>query len=172
MAENEDDGKKSSGGFVVGALIASVIAAGGGVFLGSSMFGEKPAQEAKAHADDKSHGKSGEEEKYTKPSRIRDLAPITTNLAGTPKAWIRIEGSLLLEEATVKPEEGGEEPSEEEVLILNISEDVVALLRTMTLTQIQGPSGFQALREDLNERVKIRSEGKVQEFIVRSMILE
>ena len=170
MAEKEDDGKKSSGGFVVGALIASVIAAGGGVFLGSSMFGEKPAAETKA--DHKGDGDKNKDEKYTTPSRIRDLAPITTNLAGTPKAWIRIEGSLLLEEASVKPEDGGDEPNEEEVLILNISEDVVALLRTMTLTQIQGPSGFQALREDLNERVQIRSEGKVQEFIVRSMILE
>lgn len=165
MAEKEEGDKKSSGGFLIGALVASVIAVGGGLFLGYSMFTDKPAEAAKAHDGD---DKSSKEEKYTTPSRIRELAPITTNLAGTPKAWIRLEGSLLLQEASVQEEQA----DEEEVLLLNVSEDVVALLRTMTLTQIQGPSGFQALREDLNERVRIRSEGKVQEFIVRSMILE
>ncbi|MDO9382599.1 MAG: flagellar basal body-associated FliL family protein [Hyphomicrobiaceae bacterium] len=171
MADDEKagDGKSekasSSTGAVLGVLLASVIAAGGGVYLGWSQFGK---QEPAKHAAKDAHGKAGKDEKYTDGSRVRDLQPITTNLAGTPPAWIRLEASVLL-----NPENAAEPQSAEEVELLRVvNEDVVAFLRTVTLTQLQGPSGFQSLREDLDERVRIRSEGKIKELIVQSMILE
>jgi flagellar protein FliL len=170
MAENdkESDGggeKGSSTGAILGVLLASVIAAGGGVYLGWSQFGR---QEQVQHASKDAHGKAGGAEKYTDGSRIRDLQPITTNLAGTPPAWIRLEAAMLLD-----PENPAEPESAEEIELLRVvNEDVVAFLRTVSLMQLQGPSGFQSLREDLNERVRIRSEGKIKELIVQSMILE
>jgi flagellar FliL protein len=48
----------------------------------------------------------------------------------------------------------------------------VAYLRTVPLAQIEGPSGFLHLREDLNERARIRSGGKVKELVVQSLMLE
>lgn len=164
--DNEAEGAKgSSTGAILGVLLASAIAAGGGVYLGWSQFGK---HETAKHAPKDAKGKAGEAEKYTDGSRVRDLQPITTNLAGTPAAWIRLEASVLLD-----PELKSEEKSEEEIALLRtINEDVVAFLRTVSLTQIQGPSGFQSLREDLDERVRIRSEGKIKELIVQSMILE
>lgn len=170
-AKGEEGEQKSGGGIsLVGILLASVLAAGGGAFLGWSQFAEKPPEK---HSSPRSHGKdephkAGDGEKYTDGTRIRDLQPITTNLAGQPAAWIRLEASVVL---------GGEdepkEKSSEEVEMLRlINEDVVAYLRTLTVAQIQGPSGFQSLREDLDERVRIRSEGKVTELIVQSMVLE
>jgi flagellar FliL protein len=42
----------------------------------------------------------------------------------------------------------------------------------LSIDQIEGPSGFQHLREDLNDRVRVRSEGKVLELIIQSLILE
>lgn len=171
----ESGSKSSSGGMIVGVLLASIIAAGGGVFLGYSQFG-KSAQEktvkkqdhgapAAAHGED---GKGKPDVKYVEGSRIRDLAPITTNLAGQPPAWIRLEASVLLSpEAAENPE-----PAEEEVLLRAINEDVVAYLRTVQLVSLQGPSGFQSLREDLDERVRLRSEGKAQELMIQAMILE
>ena len=42
-----------------------------------------------------------------------------------------------------------------------IAEDIVAYLRTVPLAQLEGPSGFLHLREDLNDRARIRSGGKV-----------
>ena len=171
MAENEKDSdgggeKGSSTGAILGVLLASVIAAGGGVYLGWSQFG-KQEQQVK-HAAKDAHGKAGDAEKYTDGSRIRDLQPITTNLAGTPPAWIRLEAAVLLD-----PENPAEPESAEEIELLRVvNEDVVAFLRTVSLLQLQGPSGFQSLREDLDERVRIRSEGKIKELIVQSMILE
>jgi flagellar FliL protein len=57
-------------------------------------------------------------------------------------------------------------------LSAQIVEDIVAFLRTVSLTQIQGASGFQHLREDLNDRVRVRSGGKVRDLVVQSMIIE
>ena len=53
-----------------------------------------------------------------------------------------------------------------------ISEDIVAYLRTVPLVQIEGPSGFLHLREDLNDRARIRSGGKVRELVIQGLVLE
>jgi flagellar FliL protein len=156
---SEDAPKGSSTGAIIGIVLATLIAGGGGVGLGWMQFGQ---QQAATH---KAGGGKAETEKYADGSRIRDLVPITTNLAGEPAAWIRLEASVVLTAAA--------EPSEEDdVLLRSIGEDLVAFLRTLSLKQIQGHSGFQNLREDLDERVRIRSEGKAQELVVQAMILE
>lgn len=161
MADNgEEVPKGSAAGAIIGLVLATLIAGGGGVALGWMQFGPQAATAKGAQA-----GQDTAPAKYADGSRVRDLVPITTNLAGEPAAWIRIEASVLLTAAA--------EPSEEdEVLLRSIGEDLVAYLRTLTLQEIQGPSGFQNLREDLDERVRIRSEGKAQELIVQAMILE
>ena len=61
---------------------------------------------------------------------------------------------------------------EENMLAGRISEDIVAFLRTVPLAQIEGANGFQHLREDLNDRARIRSEGRVREVIIQSLIVE
>lgn len=163
--KDKDDGASKSGsGLIVGVLLATLLAAGGGVFLGWSQFGKQDAPAKHAAKDE--HGKPGADDKYTEGSRVRELAPITTNLMGTPQSWIRLEAAVLL-----APDEKIEGKDEQELLKV-INEDVVAYLRTVPVSAIQGPSGFQSLREDLDERVRIRSEGKVTELIVQSMILE
>jgi flagellar FliL protein len=53
-----------------------------------------------------------------------------------------------------------------------IAEDVVAYLRTVPITQLEGPSGLLHLREDLNDRARIRSGGKVKELVIQSLVLE
>jgi flagellar FliL protein len=40
------------------------------------------------------------------------------------------------------------------------------------LGQIEGASGFQNLREDLNDLVRIRSAGKVRELVIQTLIVE
>jgi flagellar FliL protein len=58
------------------------------------------------------------------------------------------------------------------VLVAQITEDIIAFLRTVTLVQIQGASGFQHLREDLSDRVRVRSGGKIRDLVIQSMIIE
>ncbi len=58
------------------------------------------------------------------------------------------------------------------MLAATITEDIVAYLRTVSLAQIEGASGFQHLREDLNDRARVRSGGKVRELIIHTLIVE
>ena len=42
----------------------------------------------------------------------------------------------------------------------------------VSLQQIQGPRGFQYLRDDLKERVDLRSEGRVTNLMFRTFVIE
>ena len=92
-----------------------------------------------------------------------DLPPVVTNLAAPPDVWVRVEGSLLFEGKTLP---------HGEALAGQISGDILAFMRTQTLQEIQGVAGLQHLRQDLNERVATRSQGKVREFIIKSLVVQ
>lgn len=94
------------------------------------------------------------------------LNPITTNLMTPDTVFIKIEASLVL------PKDVAADPGAVEVLTAEISQDILAFLRTVTLAQLQGPAGLQNLREDLNDRVGIRSENKVRELILETMVVQ
>lgn len=96
-------------------------------------------------------------------SRLFDLPVIVTNLGSPEETWIRLEASLLLDpKAATQPEALGAE----------ISGDILAFLRTTSLSQIQGAAGLQNLRDDLNERVAIRSGGSVKELVIRALVVQ
>ncbi len=151
----------STATFIMILLALTVVAGAIGFFGGMQIVSgiEQPPQSKE------------EEEEPRSPSLIQNvnaanvkvLTPIVTNLAGTPRAWIRIESSLVFRD---------EVPDDAEVLAARISEDIVAFLRTVTPQQIEGASGFQHLCEDLNDRVRVRSDGRVQELIIQGLIVE
>jgi flagellar protein FliL len=100
---------------------------------------------------------------YTGNVAIRKLAPVVTNLAGSESDWVRLEASIVYK--------AGEEQNPE-VMVAETRQDVLAYLRTLSLAQIQGPSGLLHLREDLNERVRLRSKGSVQELVLETLIVQ
>ena len=99
---------------------------------------------------------------HVESANLKPLAPIVTNLAGSPPVWIRIEASLVFHET----------PRDADALAARISEDIVGFLRTVSVTQIEGAIGFQHLSEDLNDRVRVRSNGRVRELIIQGLIIE
>lgn len=107
---------------------------------------KKPAHEAK---------KEGE----TGPTLV-DLAPMTTNLAAPAEVWARVQLSLVFDGA---PPPGMAE---------DVHQDLLAFLRTVKMHQVEGASGYQHLRADLQERAAIRSGGKVKEVLVRTLLFE
>jgi flagellar FliL protein len=100
---------------------------------------------------------------YAASATVKPLPAIVTNLASPEGTWIRLEAALLLD-----PDQAAQAGA----LTAQIAEDLVAFLRTVSLAHIQGPSGFQHLREDLNDRVRVRSAGKVRDLVINSMIVE
>ncbi|WP_226735914.1 flagellar basal body-associated FliL family protein [Microvirga lenta] len=150
-------GKGWLGMLVVLTLLAVGTGGAFGLFLVSTV--EKAVDEKK----------KGEEEKapqtlvYSGDLVLRAVAPVVTNLAGASDVWVRLESSIVFTNGSV------ENP---DVMTAEIRQDILAYLRTLTLAQIQGASGLQHLREDLNERVSMRSKGLVRELIVETLIVQ
>jgi flagellar protein FliL len=145
---------------IIAMLIVTVLAGASGGFYGLRVAPPgSERHEKEAHADQK----PAAEASLPANSGLFDLPPIVTNLSVPQDTWIRLEASLVLDEkATPHPEALGAQ----------ISGDILAFLRTTTLTQIQGIAGLQNLRQDLNERVAIRSNGAVKELVIRTLVLQ
>lgn len=88
------------------------------------------------------------------------LAPITTNLASPADMWIRLEVSVVYD-APQPP-----------ALAEQIQQDLMAFVRTLKMHQIEGASGYQHLKADLEERAAIRGGGHVKQVLIRTLLLE
>lgn len=136
------------GGWVVGKIIAPP-AAKPAASEAAPEAGEHAAAPAEA-----GHGAAGA------ASHIKLLDPIITNLAYPSTSMVRLEVSLIFGENV------------DDTVAAAIQEDILAYMRTMSLQQIQGPRGFAYLRDDLKERAKLRSQGKVADIVFRTFIIE
>ncbi|WP_337266095.1 flagellar basal body-associated FliL family protein [Oryzifoliimicrobium ureilyticus] len=172
MAEEEEKKPKKSGMVmtIVGVAILTVIGAGAGWFLGGMMAPKvKTAEEAVAKAEEKSSEGKKEEGKgdqsgiphiSTQESNVVQLEPITANLSYPSENWVRLEVALLF---TSPPDVK---------LAEDIHQDIMAYIRTVTLQQIQGPRGFQYLKDDIQERVDLRAQGRVSKVMFRTFVVE
>ncbi|RWE35823.1 MAG: flagellar basal body-associated FliL family protein [Mesorhizobium sp.] len=88
------------------------------------------------------------------------LAPITTNIASPADTWIRMEASVVYD-APQPP-----------AMTEDIQQDLLAFVRTLKMHQIEGASGYQHLKADLDERASIRSQGHVKQVLIRTLLLE
>jgi flagellar protein FliL len=160
----------SSKGFMVALLVLTAVATAGGYGVGSQILSTPPPEFSPAakggHVsceDGRSAATaSAEAESAPASGELITLPPIIANLGQPSETFIRIEGSILVESGY----------SDAKILAAYVSEDIVALLKTLSLDQLKGASGFNHLREDINDRVKIRSEGKAQQLIINSLVIE
>lgn len=155
--------KKSPLMLILGVVGLTLIGAGGGWFLGNMIAPPAPAEEHAAPAA--GHGGHGEEGKgiqkiATEVNGVVLLDPITTNLAYPSDNWVRLEVALAFKGPPELP------------LAEEIHQDILAYMRTVSLQQIEGPRGFQYLRDDIQERVDLRSKGKVSKVMFRTMVIE
>ena len=122
--------------------------------------GETPAPVPAAPENAGAAEKPAEGGKAAAGPTLVQLAAITTNLASPSDVWIRLEASLLYD--APQPQEMTEQ----------IHQDLLAYVRTLKLHQIEGASGYQHLKADLEERAALRSGGHVKQVLVRTMLLE
>ena len=97
------------------------------------------------------------------PSTIVDLPPIVTNLGAPQDTWVRLEGSIIFDPGTLP---------HPDAVAGRIGDDILAYLRTVSLRQLEGPIGLENIRQDLNERAAIRSDGKVRAFVIRTLVVQ
>ena len=152
------DAKKPAGkgGLVITVATLTVLAAVGGGLVGKLVGG--------AHAvPSPAASETGKPLPYAADIEVRELPAIVTNLAQPEEARVRIQVAM------VYPKKGVENAA---LLGARINDDIVAFLKTLTVAELQGPSGLQALREDLNERAAVRSDGKVREIIIEALVVQ
>lgn len=145
-------------GWLGTVVVCTIIAAGVGTGLGLTLVGKISAAEQKHVVP-----VSGPAPKYGADTSIIDLPPVITNLADPPNDWVRVQASIVYDsKAVAKPQ----------VLAAKVSEDILAYMKTVTLAQIGGASGLEHLREDLNERASIRSDGHIRELIIQAVVVQ
>ena len=146
---------------VLGLIIVTGLSVGAGGMFGLQLSSKLVRTAASAPAG---QAKQAEPVKgrYSKGAAVYALPAIVTNLASPERTWIRLEASIVLDE----------ESTEGKALATAIAEDATAYLRTLSLPLMEGASGLLHLREDLNDRARIRSGGKVRDLLVHTLIVE
>ncbi|MGQ7792573.1 flagellar basal body-associated FliL family protein [Faunimonas sp. B44] len=136
----------------------TLLAAGAGAFFGLNLVDFVASSGAARHGPtaEAAHGP-------VSPSNLRPLPPVITNLADPPNVSIRLDAALVFADPA---------PPQAEALASAIAEDILAFLRTVSLRQIEGPSGLQHLREDLVERASIRAEGEVRDLVIQTLVVQ
>jgi flagellar FliL protein len=94
---------------------------------------------------------------------VKELPPIVTNLAKPETAWIRLQAAIVFDP---------KEFPHAEKLAPEIMSDITAYLRSLSIGALEGADGLRRLQEELEERVAIRSEHKVREFIIETMVVQ
>lgn len=94
---------------------------------------------------------------------LRKLPPIVTNLAAPANSWVRLEASVLIDAKSA---------ANADPLLATLSEDLVAYMRSVTARQLEGAAGLKNLREDVTERMAIRSKGLVRDIAIETLVVQ
>lgn len=97
------------------------------------------------------------------PMIVVPLEPIITNLAAPAGVWLRIEASVLASAAHAHAPQA---------MAAEMGAALLAYIRTLKLSDIEGNSGFLAFRDDLDDLVKIASHGAARQVLVKSLVVE
>lgn len=154
--------KSGKMGTIIGLVLATAIAVGAGAGLGTMLAGAIEAA-VTAKVKEVPEKPPAPPAKYAGDLVVRDLKPIITNLAVPSTTWIRLEAAIIFTNGSV------ENP---DIVASEIEQDLLAYARTLTLEQLTGASAFEHLRDDLNERVSIRTEGAVKELVLKTMVMQ
>jgi len=167
LDETQTEAPKKKSGLVmtiVGVAAVTAIGGVGGWFVPAPKPAPKPEPKVEKKAEEKPAEGGDKEEGLpklaTEENGIVQLEPITTNLAFPTDRWVRLEVALLFKD---KPDAKMAE---------TIHQDIAVYLRTVSLQQIEGPRGFQYLKEDLEERADMISEGRVSRLMFRTFLIQ
>lgn len=162
MAGGDSEGAKGGGGGLIGFVIVTVLALALGGGFGMFMDSMPATAEADSHKEQSAKDEHAEAAPLLSGSKVVPLTPIVVNLGAPANSWIRIEASVLV----------GGMVEGSDALAAQVAEDFVAYLRTATLDQFEGPSGFQNLREDLLDRATIRDHEYIKDVIIHGVVVE
>jgi flagellar FliL protein len=148
-------------GFAVLTLIAVSAGAGAGMYFASSLEQTFMARQKAESETEKT--RPPVIIKYSGDRVLQKIEPIVTNLAAPPDTWIRLEAAIVFANGAI---------ADPQATAAEIRQDILAYCRTLSLDQLQGPSALQHLREDLSERVSLRTNGAAKELVIETMVVQ
>lgn len=154
--------ENSWSGIILAGLVVTACAGAGGMAMGSALV-------------DQIHSKYLDEQKTTSGSLINPeymvgnqivaLKPIVTNLLSSSNNWIRIEASVVLKKSKI-------EGQDHSLLVKQVEQDLLLYARTLGPRQLEGTRGLLRLRDDLNERAKMRGGEFLRELVLESVVIQ
>ena len=184
-------GEKGGGkGGVIALALLTLVAAGAGAAHGLQTYkifeSATPIDAAKAQAaaaaepaagghgaPAAAHGGGGhgapaagaKVEKVKLPSKLvtKQLQPLITNIMMPADLWVRLEGAIVYDQAEV---------DDPDIMLTELSGDLMAYLRTLTLREMQGADGLMFVRQDMKERVIARTQGKARDIIIQTLVVQ
>jgi len=159
-ASKEKSGGERPSRWIITLLVLTLISIGTGAGFGYVLASrvEKTVESKLTAAAEK----NAPQTPYAGDLTLRNLPPIVTNLASSEDAWVRLESAIVFNNGDTGAE----------LFAGEIRQDILAYLRSVSLAQIQGASGLLHLREDLNERVQLRTKGAVKELVIQTLIVQ
>jgi Flagellar basal body-associated protein FliL len=124
---------------------------------------EKSTEDGAHETTERSDADAAPDEAPHGPVSVLKLEPIVTNLSDTADVWVRLEASMLFD---------GEAVENKEVLAAKLSQHVLAYLRTLKLTDLQGNGAVNAIVQDLNEITSTVSDGQAQGILISGLVFE
>ena len=103
------------------------------------------------------------EEKPIGAYGVVPMQPIVTNLADSTDVWVRLEASVLIDK---------ESQESAELLSARLSQNILAYMRTLKMSDIQGSGAMQAISQDLNEVVATVSSGQARGILISGLVFE
>ena len=164
-----NNGNDNSGGsgprqdnFIVSLAAAIVVGVLGGGGFGYFVTLGGPAPPKAKEPAEQVESRSPATGRFPNDAFEMDIPSIIVDLSGTPKSQVRLDLSAIVAHGTL---ESGSLKSE-------IREDVIAYLKGVTVADIEGVRGFQNLREQLDDRAKIRGRGAVLGLLIGGLVVE
>jgi len=161
---NDGPASGGAGDLIKSMAIAILLGGAGGVAFGYLAI---PTPEPVPLTKDESPAAKKEPlapapERFPSDAREIPVPSIIVDLKGEPARRIRMDLSIIAVHGT----------AETGVMKDEVREDVIAYLKGLTITDIQGVRGFQHLREQLDDRAKIRGRGAILGILVGGFLVE
>jgi flagellar protein FliL len=150
-------------GSIIGIVIGTLAAAGGGFAFGAFAL-KNAAPQPQQHQQQSQHqqGKPEAPTKPPKPPEVKSLPTIVVNLRDPANAVVRLEAVVVIEPET----------PDAAAIAAKIGDDLVAYLKTVSASELEGPTGFQYFREDLRRRATQVGGAKVKELLLQSFVIQ
>ena len=169
MAEAEPQaGAKKKSSFMsilIEWLLITLIAAGAGFGLAAMAPPPPPDKEEKLSNKLPKNGEAAAEKASAcaPGPAIIEMPPIVTNIASPPDTWVRLEASIVVDPKALP---------KADIVAAQIAADELAYLRTLSVNELQGPIGLENIRQDLRDRAAVRSQGKVVDLLLKTLVLQ